>query len=231
MSGWRRFWEGAHWLYVNERHRQVHYRQVADDILSVLPTSGACVLDYGCGEALEADRVAARTGRLYLFDASADTRARLMRRFAGEPKIAVLDDAGLAALPPALIDCMIVNSVVQYLDRAELQAMLSNARRVLKPGGQLVVADVIPPDAGALADIASLLRTALRHGFLIAALGGLAATFFSDYRRLRQTLGLSTYTEADMREILAGAGFAAERRQRNFGFNPRRMTFLARNPG
>jgi ubiquinone/menaquinone biosynthesis C-methylase UbiE len=125
------------------------------------------------------------------------------------------------------VDFVIVNSVVQYLQQAELQAMLAAARRLLRPDGTLVVADIIDPDAGAVADIAALLRSAAANGFFLAALGGLAATFFSDYRRLRQSVGLATYREADFLRILADAGFSAHRRETNFGFNRARMTFLA----
>lgn len=232
LGVWRDFWNKSHRIYVNDRHKAVHYRQVADDILSVLPQgTGEVVLDYGCGEALEAGRVAARAERLFLFDTAHDVRERLARRFAGDKRVSILDEAALAAMPDGTVDLMIVNSVVQYLDRAELDTLLACAKRLLRPGGRLVIADVIPPDAGMVADVGSLLRTALRHGFLGAAAAGLAATFFSDYRRLRRSVGLATYTEEAMCGILGDAGFAAELRQRNFGFNPQRMTFLARRPG
>jgi ubiquinone/menaquinone biosynthesis C-methylase UbiE len=229
MNPWRQFWGRAHRIYVNDRHRAVHYRRVADDVISVLPQrDGAIVLDYGCGDALEAARVAARVGRLYLFDAVPEVAARLRTRFAGQANIAVIGEAELAALAPQSIDLVVVNSVVQYLQPAELSGMLATARRLLRGDGVLIVADVIDPHSGAVADVASLLRCAAGNGFLLAALGGLAATFFSDYRRLRRSVGLARYREADFLHLLEQAGFAASRRPRNFGFNPQRMTFLAR---
>jgi SAM-dependent methyltransferase len=239
-SPWLGFWERANRIYVSDRHRAVHYRRVADDLLSVLPPCGPkpsgggpsraapAVLDYGCGEALEAARVAARIGRLYLYDAARPTRARLVARFAGIANVTVLDEAGLAALAPASLDLILVNSVIQYLSREELGALLARARAWLRADGLLVLADVIAPDATALADARALLGTAWRHGFLGAALLGLAATFFSNYRRLRAAAGLATFAEPEMAALLRAAGFAAERRERNFGFNPERMTFLAR---
>jgi SAM-dependent methyltransferase len=228
MNPWRQFWGRAHRIYVNDRHRAVHYRRVADDILSVLPDRGSVtVLDYGCGDAFEAARVAARARHLYLFDAVPEVVVRLRERFAGEAAITVLGEAEIATLRPGSIDRIVVNSVVQYLQPAELTAMLATARRLLRADGMLVIADIIPPDAGAVADIGALLRCAAANGFLMAALGGLAATFFSDYRRLRQSVGLATYREADFLRILAGAGFSVRRREANFGFNPQRMTFLA----
>ena len=231
-SPWLAFWERANRIYVSDRHRAVHYRRVADDILSVLPARKApAVLDYGCGEALEAARVAARTGRLYLYDAARPTRARLAERFAGVANVAVLDEAGLAALAPASLDLILVNSLIQYLSREELASLLARWRAWLRGDGVLVLADVIPPDATALADARALIGAAWRHGFLGAALLGLAATFFSDYRRLRGATGLATFAEPEMLELLRRSDFAAERRRPNFGFNPERMTFLARPLG
>jgi ubiquinone/menaquinone biosynthesis C-methylase UbiE len=229
MNPWRQFWGQSHRIYVNDRHRAVHYRQVADDLLGVLPPQPpAVVLDYGCGDALDAALVAARASRLYLFDAVPEVVARLRERFAGHTNIVVLDEAQLAALPPAAVDLVVINSVVQYLQPAELDAALAVVRRILSGGGALVVADVIPPDAGAVDDVAALLRSAARHGFLLAALGGLVATFFSDYRRLRRSAGLATHTEAGFLQVLRQAGFEAARWPANFGFNAKRMTFVAR---
>src|SRR5262249_19230029 len=100
-------------------------------------------------------------------------------------------------------------------------------RRLLKPDGRLVVGDVIPPHAGAAVEVAALLRLAWHNGFLGAALAGLAATLFSDYRALRSRLGLTVYPEPDMLATLTAAGFAARRRYPNLEHNQERMTFVA----
>lgn len=225
-DSWLGFWNRPHSIYVNDRHLRVHCRRVAEDILSVLPAgTDLRVLDYGCGDALEAERVAARAGRLFLYDAASSVRARLRERFATVTNITVLDDAGLQALDEAL-DVTIIFSVVQYVPRDTLPGLLQDCRRRLKPGGRLVLADVIPPEAGMVADIRALLTTAAANGFLLAALGGLAATFFSDYRRLRQQLGFAIYSEAEMTALLKQAGFSVTRHPRNLGFHPARHTYI-----
>lgn len=226
-GSWREFWNRRNRVYVSDRHLNAHCRRVAEDILSLDPRRDARLLDYGCGEALEAGRVAAAVGSLLLYDAAPDLRARLQRRFAGAPNIAVLDDAGLERLPAGALDFIVVNSVLQYVAKDDLPALLARWRRWLKPAGRLVLADIVPPGGRLLSDTLALLRFARREGFVCAALMGLAATFFSDYRRLRRTLGLSCYGEAEMLTRLDAAGFRAERRQPNFGINPGRMTFVA----
>lgn len=229
-DSWLRFWDQPHRIYVNDRHLRVHYARIADEILAVLPERpGLTVLDFGCGEALDAARIAARVGRLYLYDAAASVRARLEERFRHAPKITVLDRSGLGGLADNSVDAIVAFSVVQYVDRAELPALLAQWRSKLAIGGMLVLADVIPPDARMVDDIRALVSTAHAHGFLLAALGGLAATLFSDYRRLRRHVGLATYSDHEILSLLREAGLAAERYSRNLGFHATRRTYIARH--
>ena len=224
---WRDYWNTDHPIYVNQRHRLLHYEGLARDIAAYIPSPDAIVLDYGCGEAEAAARVAQGCAVLNLFDTAPNVRASLARRFAGEPKIRVLDEAALEALAPESVDYVVCVSVLQYLTRAELGEALDLWREKLKEGGRLVVADVIPPDLSPLADIQALLAFALRGGFFIAACLGLVRTFFSDYRKLRGQLGLTTYGQGDFLGLLAAHGFKGERAAQNFGHNPARMTFVA----
>ena len=131
------------------------------------------------------------------------------------------------ALPPASLDLVVANSLLQYLSRDELKALLETWRDRLKPGGALILADVIPPDVSPLTDASQLLAFAWRGGFFLAALGGLVRTAFSDYRKLRAQYGLSTYTAEAITELIREAGVADGRRPANFGHNPHRMTFKA----
>jgi SAM-dependent methyltransferase len=225
---WRDYWNQDTPIYSGERHKLLHYRGVADDIASLIRSSGAHVLDYGCGEALFADRVAQRCAHLYLCDGAPLVRERLLARFGGETRISVLAPEELGRIPAGSLDLVVVNSLLQYLPLQDLRVLLPEFRGRLAPDGRLVLADVIPPDVSPVTDARALLGFAWRGGFLLSALAGLARTAVSDYRRIRDEIGLAQYTEDDLRDILGDAGFAVERLPRNLGHNAARMTFEAR---
>jgi ubiquinone/menaquinone biosynthesis C-methylase UbiE len=227
MKSWVEFWDGEHAIYVNERHKLLHARTVGRDLIRHTPSKDAVVLDHGCGEANYAADVAAHCRQLCLCEVAPGVREALARRVQNIPNIQVLDPAGVEALPDRSLDLVVANSLVQYLTRNELVALLGLWRRKLKPSGALIVADVIPPDISPLADAAALLRFAWTGGFLMAAVGGLVRTALSDYRKVRAQLGLSTYSQAAFSALLSDQGFIAERVHPNFGHNQGRMTFRA----
>jgi SAM-dependent methyltransferase len=227
LSDWRSFWDSAPSIYVNDRHKDAHYRDIADQIAAMVPKPSARVLDYGCGEALHADRVAARAAEVILCDFAPNVRAAMARRFAGNPRIKVLAPEEVDNLPSGSIDLIVANSLVQYLTAADLDRLLALWRRLLAPGGALIVADIIPPEVGAVSDVLALLRYAARNGFLLAALAGLARTAVSPYRKLRNQLGFAQYTEAEFMAKLTAADYTAERMAQNMEHNPARMTFRA----
>jgi ubiquinone/menaquinone biosynthesis C-methylase UbiE len=228
MDDWIAFYDSAHSIYVSTRHKDVHYRDIAEQIAAFVPGAHARVLDYGCGEAVHADLVAAVASELILCDAASTVRASLAARFGGNRKIRVTSPEQLAQRGSGSIELIVANSVVQYLTAAELTGMLALWRRLLTPQGILIVADVIPPDVGLVSDTLALLRYALAHGFLLPAITGLVRTATSSYRKLRSRLRIARYGEAEFLTILAAAGFSAERLPRNMEHNPARMTFRAR---
>jgi SAM-dependent methyltransferase len=229
MSDWISFYDFKHSvIYVNARHRDVHYRAIANDIRGYVPSADAHVLDYGCGEATSAELVAAASAQLTLVEAAPNVRASLSMRYAGHAKIAVINSEQAAALPAGSLDLIVLHSVAQYLTGADLDGLLAIFRKLLKKGGLLVIGDVVSPRFAAPAAALTLLRVGAANGFFWAAAFGLMRIFVSDYLRLRKTVGLSHYEEAAMLAKLKAAGFAATRAPRNIGHNQRRMTFLAR---
>jgi SAM-dependent methyltransferase len=225
---WVAFWDSPHSIYVNAQHRDIHYRLVAGQIAALVPSPQARVLDYGSGEALHADLVAAASAELLLCEGAPGVRAGVAARFAGNPKIRAVAPDDVKRLPDRLLDLIVLHSVAQYLTPETMAELLALFHRLLDAGGVLVVSDVIPPHVPAATDAVALLRFAAANGFLLAASTGLVRTLFSDYWRLRTNYGLTRYGEAAMMQKLAAAGFAAQRAPKNIGHNQARMEFIAR---
>ncbi len=224
---WAEFWNQETSIYVNDRHRRVHYEGIARDMLKYVPGPGARVVDYGCGDTLSADRVAAACGQLLLCESAPTVRERLAARYAGVPSISVISPQQLAELDPGSVDTIVVNSVVQYLSAAELGQLLSLAREKLAGDGRLVLGDIVPRRVSPLRDAFELFRFAAANGFLVAAAAGLVRSSLSSYPRLRREVGFLQRDEAEMLRELDEAGFAARRDYPNIGHNTARMTFVA----
>jgi SAM-dependent methyltransferase len=227
MSDWISFFDSDHAIYVNARHKQVHARITGDGMLAYV-NAGDAVLDYGCGEAAYAERIAERAGTLMLCEAAPNLRERLGARVAHNKKISVPTPEQVAALPDASLDVVILHSVSQYLSPYLTDDLFLIFRRLLRPSGRLIVGDVVQPDTPAWKDALALLRFGARDGFFIAAVVGLFKTALSDYSRLRKDAGLTRYSEQEMLAKLTAAGFSATRAPVNIGHLQTRMTFVAR---
>jgi ubiquinone/menaquinone biosynthesis C-methylase UbiE len=228
MDDWIDYYDSTHTIYVSKLHRDLHFQEIARDIVGYISAPDATVLDYACGEALSAGRVAEACGKLILAEPAPGVRGRLIARFAPYTKIRVRSLDDLRKMEENSVDLAVMNSVVQYMTTHEFGSALAVVGKLLKPGGKLVLGDILQPDVGMPKDVYALLRFALAHGFIKDALWGLARTALSDYRELRSKIGLQRYSEAEMLAKLKTAGFTAIRAPRNIGHNPWRMTFVAR---
>jgi len=225
---WISFYDFKHSvIYVNGRHRDVHYETIARDIRALVPSPGGVVMDYGCGEATSAALVADACRHLTLVEAAPNVRAALRERFAANPKMSVMTPDEAAAQPAGSVDMIVLHSVAQYLTAAELDAMMATFKRLLKPAGTFVLGDIVPPQLASVWAALSLLRFGAASGFFWAAVGGLIRILLSDYFTLKKSHGLSHYDEAEMLAKLRAAGFAPKRAAHNIGHNQHRMTFVS----
>jgi ubiquinone/menaquinone biosynthesis C-methylase UbiE len=229
MDDWIDYYDSTHTIYASRLHRDLHFQLIAKDIIGYISSEDAVVLDYACGEALSAAAVAEACGKLFLAEPAPGVRGRLIARFAPNTKIRVRSLDDLRKMEEKSVDLAVMNSAAQYMTPAELDSAFAVIRRLLKPGGRLVVGDILRPEVGMIRDVAALLRFALTHGFLRDAVIGLVSTALSDYRQLRARIGLQRYSEAEMVAKLAAGGFTASRTHINIGHNPWRMTFVARH--
>ena len=229
MDEWIDYYDSTHTIYASRLHRDLHFELIARDIIGYIKAPDAVVLDYACGEALSATKVADACATLYLAEPAPGVRGRLAARFAPNTKISVRSLDDLATMDAGSIDLVVMNSVAQYMTTQELDAAFKVIHRLLKPSGRFVLGDILRPEVGMIRDVLALLHFAATHGFLRDALIGLVSTALSDYRQLRNKVGLQRYGEAEMIAKLGAAGFSAARARRNIGHNPWRMTFEAQH--
>ena len=228
MDDWIDYYDSTHTIYASKLHRDLHFELIARDIIGYIASADAVVLDYACGEALSAARVAEACGKLILAEPAPGVRGRLIASFAPNTKIRVRSLDDIRNMEQKSVDLVVMNSVAQYMTPAELDSAFAVTKRLLKPSGRLVIGDILRPEVGIVRDVIALLRFARKHGFLRDALIGLVTTALSDYRQLRRRIGLQRYGENEMIAKLAAAGFSASRAHSNIGHNPWRMTFVAR---
>jgi ubiquinone/menaquinone biosynthesis C-methylase UbiE len=229
MDDWIDYYDSTHTIYASKLHRDLHFEEIARDIIGYISSPDAVVLDYSCGEALSASKVADACGMLILAEPAPGVRGRLIARFAPNTKIRVRSLEDVRKMHEKSIDLVVMNSVAQYMTPDELDAAFAVIKRLLKPAGRLVLGDILRPEVGMSRDVIALLRFGAKGGFLKDALIGLLSTALSDYRQLRSKIGLQRYSEQEITARLAAAGLSASRAHQNIGHNPWRMTFVARH--
>lgn len=105
--------------------------------LHALPADGT-LIDIGGGTGLARQR---STARRYV---CLDLDLEKLRRFRGRhPGLAVAADATACPFAPASFDVVLCAKVFHHLNDGQLQAMLAESLRILKPGGVLIVADPV----------------------------------------------------------------------------------------
>ena len=229
MDEWIDYYDSTHTIYASKLHRDLHFQLIARDIIGYIASPDAVVLDYACGEALSAAKVAEACGKLILAEPAPGVRGRLIARFAPNTKIRVRSLDDLRQMEEKSVDLVVMNSVAQYMTPAELDAAFAVIiAGCLKPGGRFVLGDILRPEVGMGRDVLALVRFAYKHGFLRDAMAGLISTALSDYRDCVTRVGLQRYSESEIIAKLAAAGFTASRAHSNIGYNPWRMTFVAR---
>jgi SAM-dependent methyltransferase len=224
-SAWSGYWDGV-------ADRRIFAVEAADYVrrlraaVAIRPVDR--VLDFGCGFGHVALLVAPQVAGLLVWDAAASMRRAALARLAHLSNVGVLDLS--AGVPPAEtggFDLVLVNSTIQYMSPDELAHWLMSWRALLRPNGRVVVSDVPLPGASMVAELASLLLFALRHGVLFRVVwDGLEE--FRRYARWRGPADLQRWEPQQLADLARAAGLVVEPLRRNLTHTPGRFAVVLR---
>lgn len=171
MTTMTKDWD-RHVIDAEEIARGPGFRHLRDRILELAcPQASDVVVDIGAGTGLLALDLASEVDRVWAIDISAPMvdYLRTKAASAGQENIEVaIASAVSLPLVDGLADLVVSNYCFHHLDDAEKQRALLEARRVLRPGGRLVVGDMMfnlsPGDARNRAVVAGKVRAMLGKG-------------------------------------------------------------------
>ena len=146
MHSAARHYDRLVWLLTLGRERALRSRLV--DIAQLAP--GEAVLDVGCGTgtlALEARRRVGANGTVVGVDAAPEMIARARRKAARAGVDVAFEPARAEALPfpDGRFDVVLSTLMMHHLSRPVRERLALEIRRVLRPGGRVLVVDFEPP--------------------------------------------------------------------------------------
>lgn len=165
------------------------------------------VLDIGCGPGYLADKIEPLVKTYYGIDPSASYISQAQKRLKKKSAIQFEqlkagDYTNFHFLPNHSFSKAICLSVIQYYrKKSDLETLLKELERVMKPGGLVLIAD-IPQQGSVLTDVGGGLKMAWRSGYLVDFIRFLFKARFSPYHRFRRELSLLTYSEPELQQIL-----------------------------
>lgn len=226
-SSWNEYWEGMEDRQAVFRIEAADYARRVRESLGV--QANMRVLDFGCGFGHAARELAPFVASVAVWDGSARVRQQAAIRLKGIANTEFLDlrDSGRPD-PAQAYDVILVHSVVQYMSEAEFKQWLARWARMLKPGGRLVLSDLIESGVSDLkGEVLTYLRFAARNGFFWnALLAGIREV--GSYAKARESRPLLTMSRATLTKWAAEAGLLAQWLPHNLSYrNSRHAAVLS----
>ena len=162
-----------------------------------------------------------RVQKICLFDKSKVSADILRKRFDGFQNVNILDDVVEVNESVSLI---IINSVIQYMSKNEVESMLSNLRKISNLKTKLIISDILPSGYTKSSDAIYLLKTSMKNGFFLKFVTDMIASILYSPKLSLKTSSLQIYNEDELKQILLKHGYDSIRMERNFTYSTHRYT-------
>jgi ubiquinone/menaquinone biosynthesis C-methylase UbiE len=187
--------------------------KAAEPVLHFAPQDK--VLDIGCGTGTLESCLKSRVKELHGVDTSIQCIESCRKKFTQDQNchfysLDLKDYTNLSCLESKGFTIAICLSVIQYYQTIDdVMKLISEVRKVMAPGGRFLISDIYTKTS-TLADVRALLKAGLREHRLLKTIVFLIRARFSEYSKLRSSLGLLVLSKKEIMDIIDRLGLDGE---------------------
>jgi SAM-dependent methyltransferase len=174
----------------------------------IQPKSTDVVLDIGSGPGHLEDAWWAKVKEIHAVDISKRYNDIVRDKHRAHPNVFVYDllerdYLNFSIVGDRTFDIIIVMSVLQYYkDKDEVKRLISSTQQLAKPGGKMIIADIMAPTPF-VKEVVQVLGDALKKGKFFSYLYLFVKLRFSPYYQTRKQAGFLVLTADDWKEIIS----------------------------
>jgi cyclopropane fatty-acyl-phospholipid synthase-like methyltransferase len=183
------------------------------------------LLDFGAGTGDILEIFLKHFSHVFGYDKSSYIIRKLEKRFQENDQVTIIKDLEVMTSSCHDMDCIFLNSVIQYMSLKELQDLLVQFKQILAPEGILIISDIIPPRYSRIADTFGLIQTTLHKGFLPTFVKQIVQSILKN-PFMQTQMTLAQYSEEGLHKLLNENGFKAERLASNLHLSRHRFSLV-----
>lgn len=175
------------------------------------------ILDYGCGPGLLADVLIPDGFHVQGVDINDFFIAECKRKYPDHnfltisTELLTTDQSLLEVFGEKRFDRIILLSILQYFkDHEEIELLLRMLRKYIKPGGTIILADIIDERTSSIRDLISLVYRSLITGKIVPLFRFVSYLLFSNYRKISRSRPLLTLPPEIVHTIASRSSLSVE---------------------
>jgi 2-polyprenyl-3-methyl-5-hydroxy-6-metoxy-1,4-benzoquinol methylase len=211
MLSWGNYWKGNPKLFVKVMEKSTEYVAKKLEIHELINHSTE-LFDFGCGPGYLANALKGKIKSYYGVDISAKYIEIAQQKCKENDKF-YFRELPLEHSISSLIslkeegkqfDTIIILSVIQYFkQKEEVLELINNSKALLKPGGQILLLDVIENEKGLWKDAISVMWHSIMYGYFYSFIRFIFRAKWSKYNLLRKAHQLFMLSKEEVFEIAA----------------------------